>query len=237
MFRFHGGSTMRLLLIISLVAMSVAGNVARAAAAADMDEWQTQVEKAHDALFDTKPEEAVRIVDPIIAAFDAQNTDNTKDYFCAEGPVQTLLLAGQGAANKRNTIIMHGALCNALFIKGFALIDLNRSAEAGAYLERAAAMAPLEAHYANEYAEWHKSRRNWQKSFDLFEKARDAAAYAPEKYRPEFEARSLRGMGFTKIELGDLDLAEKYFRDSLKLVPKHQGALQELDYIKTLRKK
>ena len=55
MFRFHGGSTMRLLLIISLVAMSVAGNVARATAAADMDEWQTQVEKAHDALLDTNP--------------------------------------------------------------------------------------------------------------------------------------------------------------------------------------
>jgi tetratricopeptide (TPR) repeat protein len=237
MFRVHGGLTMRLLLMISLVAMSVAGHAATATAAPDMQERQTQVEKAHAALLETKPEEAIRIVDPVIAAFDAEKTDNTKDYFCAEGPVQTLLLAGQGAANKRDTIIMDGALCHAIFIKGFALIDLNRSAEAGAFLERAAAMAPLEAHYANEYAEWHKSRRNWQKSFELFEKARSLSTYAPEKHKVEIEARSLRGMAFTKIELGDLDQAEKYIRESLKLTPKNIGAVRELEYIEMLRKK
>lgn len=228
---------MRLLVTVILFAMTAFGPSAYASDAPNLEERQRQVDKATEVLYDGNPAEAVRLVEPVIAAFDAEHVDKSRTYFCAADNVAMLTLLGQSAAAKKDAVVLASTWCDALFVKGFALIDLKRLPEAGAFLERAAEMDALNAHYINEYAEWHKSNRNWQRSFDLFEKARDAAAYAPEKYRPEFEARSLRGMGFTKIELGDLDLAEKYFRDSLKLVPKHQGALQELDYIKTLRKK
>lgn len=228
---------MRFLATVLLAAMMSCGPTANANDAPNLQERQKQVDKATQVLYDGNPADAVRLVDPVIAAFDADYADKSKTYFCADDDVAMLTLLGQSAADNKDAVVLESTWCDALFVKGFALIDLKRLPEAGAFLERAAEMDALNAHYINEYAEWHKSNRNWQKSYDLFEKARDAAAYAPKKYRPEFEARSLRGMGFTKIELGDLDQAEKYFRDSLKLVPKHQGALQELDYIKTLRKK
>ena len=48
------------------------------------------------------------------------------------------------------------------------------------------------------------------------------------------EARALRGIGFNLIELGDLDLAEQIFRESLNY-EEHKNALVELEYIKQLR--
>jgi tetratricopeptide (TPR) repeat protein len=52
------------------------------------------------------------------------------------------------------------------------------------------------------------------------------------QYRPVV----LRGIGFSLIELGDLDKAEKLFEDSLKLDPNNKVAINELDYIRSKRK-
>ena len=98
-------------------------------------------------------------------------------------------------------------------------------------------MSPFNAHYLNEYAEWYKINRNWQTAYDVFSQARDLREFSPPDYADQIEARALRGMGFCLIELGKLDEAEKMFKDSLKLVPENQTALNEIGYIKELRAK
>lgn len=49
------------------------------------------------------------------------------------------------------------------------------------------------------------------------------------------EPMALRGMGFMLIELNRLDEAEQALRDSLKLDPGNDVALNELAYIRELR--
>ena len=46
----------------------------------------------------------------------------------------------------------------------------------------------------------------------------------------------LRGLGFTWIELHDLDRAEALYRQSLELAPGNSTAERELEYIRQQRK-
>ena len=192
--------------------------------------------KGIDLLAQGKPAEAVAAVDPVLASFDAQYPAGEKQVFCANGMEQTLAVLLIASAGNKESIALAPTWCDALFTKGFALVDLQRLDEAGPYLQKAAEMAPLNAHYINEYAEWHKAKRHWQTAYDLFDKARSVIFYAPDAFKKPHEARSLRGMGFALIELGKLDEAEKMFKKSLKLMPGHPSALSELQYIKDLRK-
>ena len=193
--------------------------------------------KGIELLAQGKPAEAVTMVDPVLESFDAQYPIGEKQIFCAKSVEQTLAVLIIGAAAKKESIALATTWCDALFTKGFALVDLQRLDEAGPYLQKAAEMAPLNAHYINEYAEWHKAKGHWQTAYELFDKARGVVFYAPEPFKKPHEARSLRGMGFALIELGKLDEAEKMFKKSLKLMPGHPGALPELQYIKDLKKR
>jgi len=149
--------------------------------------------------------------------------------------IVAMMATGLATFAKRDAVVTDMAPCHAYFIKGFALIDLGRGPEAEPFLRRATELAPNNAHYLNEYAEWWKSARKWQKSYDLFAQAAGLAALQPPDVRNKRHARSLRGMGFNLIELGRLDTAESIFNQSLKLEPDSQAAANELAHIKEQR--
>ena len=50
-------------------------------------------------------------------------------------------------------------------------------------------------------------------------------------------ALALRGIGYSHVELGDLDAAERAYRESLEVEPGNTLAQGELDYIQQERKK
>ncbi len=174
-----------------------------------------------------EPVETVRQAEIVIADLDAMANSGVKR--CGTEPL------GAGVTGTRVQISYD--YCDALFMKGFALIDLNRSSEAEPFLRRATELAPTNAHYLNEYAEWYKAARQWQRSYALFRKANDLAPLQPAEERDRRQARSLRGMGYNLIELGDLDGAELLMNQSLKLDPESQAAKTELQYIAEQRAK
>ncbi|MGV3512753.1 MAG: tetratricopeptide repeat protein [Novosphingobium sp.] len=98
-------------------------------------------------------------------------------------------------------------------------------------------IAPLNAQYTSELAEWFKTQRDWKRSFSLFEEALQSAETAPEDRRAHYKARALRGMGFNRIEMGQLDEAEKLFNLSLAFDPESPAAMNELKYIRQVRGK
>ena len=228
---------MRSFLFVFIVAAYTSPVTAQAPAGLSLEMRATETEQAAIAIGKGQAVEAIKLTEPVIAAFESEHPASDKMVFCAEGPVQTLLLLSRAIAAKKDGITVDGTWCSALFIKGFALIDVNRANDALPFLQKASEMAPLNAHYMNEYAEWYKSNRRWQESYDIFAKAREVVHYMPKDEQNEMEARSLRGMGFAMIELGKLDEAEKLFTQSLKLLPKHAGALSELQYIADQRRK
>lgn len=206
------------------------------------------VSKAVGQIRKQNPSGVLPLVEPVIAALQEQQKVQVSQ--CADDMTQTIMLSAlQAAAMKKQTeetpgskpqsaAVIDSAFCLAPFLKGFALIDLQRWDDAEPMLRLASESAPLNAQYRNEYAEWFKAMKQWQKAHDVFAEAYDLGQWESDEGARKFnQARALRGMGFTEIEMGDLDKAEESFRKSLELIPNHEGAKSELQYIANLRKK
>lgn len=206
------------------------------------------VEKAIDELKTHNPAGVLPLVEPVVASLQDQQSE--KPALCATGLTQAILLSTmQDALLKKqakerpndkpqSATVIDNAFCIAPFLKGFALIDLQRWDEAEPMLRLASESAPLDAQFRNEYAESFKAMKQWQKAHDVFAEAYDLCEWeSDEDVKKSNQARALRGMGFVEIEMGDLDKAEKSFKKSLKIVPDHAGAKSELQYIADLRKK
>ncbi|MCT2400466.1 tetratricopeptide repeat protein [Novosphingobium mangrovi (ex Huang et al. 2023)] len=183
-----------------------------------------QVDKAFDMIRSGKQAKAVRLFDSVIASVDQSLAGDTRARLC-----RTDRNAGKADADK--VVLVEGAVCDAHFGKGFALIDLGRGDLAEVELREATKMAPGNAHYVNEYAELFKSRRQWQKSYDLFAQAWAIVDKDPAGHDASLAARALRGMGYNKIAMGDLDDAERLFRQSQEYEPDNEAARIELGYI------
>lgn len=202
------------------------------------------VSKAVGEIRKQNPAGVLPLVDPVIAALQEQQKE--KNAVCADDAAQSLaLMIMQAAASdklpkeqRRDAVTVDSAFCLAPFLKGFALIDLQRWDDAEPMLRLASESAPLSAQYRNEYAEWFKAMKQWQKAHDVFAEAYGLGEFESDESAKKFnQARALRGMGFTEIEMGDLDKAEESFKKSLKLLPDHEGAKSELQYIADLRKR
>lgn len=205
---------------------------AHAKPAIKSEQLSKQITKAGDFFKQRNFAAAISAVEPVIASFEAAYPASKRLAYCGDGPSQALMLSLMAAKEKKDSVVVDQLYCDAYFMKGFALIDLGKRGDAGPFLKKASDLSPLNAHFMNEYAEWHKTNRNWQQSYDIFEKAKGVAEFSGDNFRKEVEARSLRGMGFNLIEMGKLKEAEKMFKQSLKILPKNSVATAELQYIK-----
>jgi tetratricopeptide (TPR) repeat protein len=195
------------------------------------------ITQAVNAVHARHPEQAIDLVDTVLKDFEASRAPDTV-YFCVTSQTDVILISAmQAKLGKRPIIFIDDGACSAAFLRGFALVDLNRSAEAAPFLKQAEEMEPLSVHYMNEYAEWHKSNKQWQRAFDLFKEAEVRALMSTSDGKAHPHARALRGMGFCLIEMGRLDEAEAKFSESLKFQPDSEAAATELAYIKRLREK
>jgi tetratricopeptide (TPR) repeat protein len=184
-----------------------------------------------------KPAEAIEVLDSIIADQEKAHPGETRQVYCARSPAELLLYTGMGAKAGRDTVVLGPDWSMAIFLKGFALIDLGRRDEAKPLFDRAVAMSPMNAQFLGELAEWHKNRREWAEAYKLFERARLASEFSPEDTKSHDLRRGMRGMGFVLIEQGRLDEAEALFRKCLELEPNDAGAKTELRYIEEQRAK
>lgn len=168
-----------------------------------------------------KQEQAVKLFDKVIAQGQMHLAGDNRPRLCR---------LGDGAAGDASASI-DPAVCDAHFGKGFALIDLGRGDLAEAELGKAAQMAPTNAHFANEYAELFKSRRDWQKSYDGFARAWSVVDKSTTGSDASVAARALRGMGFNKAAMGQYDEAEALYAQSLQYDPSNAIANAELGNI------
>ena len=104
--------------------------------------------------------------------------------YCARGQAEVLLYMAEAAAAKRSAIAVDPTYCDAIFLKGFALIDLGQAAEARRYIERAAAMAPRNAYFRAELAESYKTARDSGKRVAIVRARRQRCPVLSEDPRP-----------------------------------------------------
>ena len=121
----------------------------------------------------------------------------------------------------------------------YSVIHIERGEwdKAEQYLSIGLKQVPNEVHLMCQMGVLYQQK--YQTSFDenhldlssrYFITAIDETPFCPSR----MVARVLRGVGFNLIELGDLDLSEKFFIESLKF-EEHEFAYNELDYIKQIR--
>ncbi|HEX4694794.1 tetratricopeptide repeat protein [Sphingomonas sp.] len=207
-----------------------------AAPAAQQDD-ESQVDRASNFISAAKPAEAVALLDSLIATQERRRQGDDRQTYCARSPAEALLYSSRAASEKKAAVVLPQTACYSIFLKGFALIDLNRSHEAKAWLERALAMAPSNAQFLGELAEWYKSRRDWVAARRLFQRAVDAAALSPDNRRIFDQTRGMRGLGYILIEEGKFDAAEAIYRECLALDPNDERSKHQLDYIANQRGK
>ena len=192
-------------------------------------------EQAWELIRDKKPAQAIAALDPVIAAEAKRHEDERRQIYCAHSPEETLMYTGMAAQANRDAVVLDPTWCMAIFLTGFALIDLNRPDEAKPLFDRAVEMAPMNSQFLSELAEWHKVRREWGTAFTLFERSSAASELSNEADRIAHKGRALRGMGFVLIEQGKLDEAERLFHQALELNPNDAAAKNELQYIEEQR--
>lgn len=192
---------------------------------------------AGDLIRAKRPLEAIPILDAVIAAEQAAHAAEKATIYSSRSITETLLYSVSGAKEKKAVIVFDATWSLALFMKGFALIDAERRSEGGDYLKQALVLAPLNANYLNEYAEFQKHDNDFTGAMASFQSAADAAQFAPENVKSAEQRRAWRGMAYVLSEQRKFDEAEALYRKCLALDPDDKGATAELGWIAQQRQK
>ena len=203
----------------------------------DVEKSDPRLGQAGDFIAKGKPALALQLADQVIADFEAKYRPNSRTiYYSARSLQEGFIYSTLAGMAGRNGVVVSGDWAWAYFLKGFALIDLNRSDEAIQWFNKATILAPMNSQILAERGEWYKTKRDWKKAYKDFESARSAADFAEDDAKAREEGRAIRGMAFVRIEQGKLDDAEKLLGEALKLDPADQRAREELQLIATMRK-
>lgn len=138
--------------------------------------------------------------------------------------------------DKSNTIEhkivwLSSAYPRAFYYLGFAHVKLDDPAAAIGFLEQGYKLEPHPMFLLERGKALARLKRH-----DLALASYEAALAHRGSVRAVLRAVALRGKGVQLIELGQLDLAEQAFNDSLELDPNNPVAANELRYIERLRR-
>jgi tetratricopeptide (TPR) repeat protein len=234
--RLHHLLAASILLCQSVPSLAGTDDPPAASARADEAAQQQQVDAAAKLLHERKPAEAIDGADKVIAHFEALRKEKTDVAYCARSPAESLVYALHAAKDKTPTVVYGPAWCDAYFLRGYALIELGRTGEARAALERAVQLAPREPHYRSELADLYAREKKWNDALAAFDASAKAAEESVDKERKNAElGRALRGKGFVLVELGKLDEAEAMYRRCLAIDPADTKATNELRYVQQRR--
>jgi tetratricopeptide (TPR) repeat protein len=185
-----------------------------------------------------RAQDALASFDRVISFYEAKYRDSAEQIYCARTTVETLFYLTKHANQnpKKNARVVR-VWCDAQFLKGYALVELGRIADAKASLETAVRLSPAHSPYLSELGNVHLREKNWPKALEVYQAAEEAAELADAQVKQTYLARAHRGVGYALIELDRLDEAEAKYRRSVELDPADKLARSQLEYIAQLRAK
>lgn len=228
-----------LVLALSLATPARAGDPPPAAAVAGDEAHQAELlGYARTLIVQGQPQDAItRYLNPVLAHYGAAYARETRQLYGSRGPAETLFYMLQAALNNKSAVAIPPTWGEALFTKGFALVDLGRHDEARLLFEKAVALSPMNSQYLAELGNIHQHAKDWPKALATFQQAVAAAEFSPDADKTTETTRALRGMGFSLTELGRYNESEAAYRKCLALDPRDRAAAGELKYIAELRAK
>ncbi len=196
-------------------------------------------------------DEAIRSgFDPAIAEFERRVEPGMRVMASRAGGASALLSLITAASDGASAVVVDSTWPDTIYLRAFCLVELRRPDEAAQALQRALEMIPNDVLYASELGHILQERRDFSGALAVFRAAvengemleRTGAFQATPEYPAglpillgvslfDLRCRAMRGVGFSLIELGDLDGAERVFRQVLALNPSDERSLGELQYI------
>ncbi|MGJ3649836.1 tetratricopeptide repeat protein [Sphingomonas sp. GlSt437] len=195
------------------------------------------LDKAYVEIKTGNPQKAIDLVEPIIKSNDQLIASEQRHVYCGMSPAETLFYLVQAANAKQGAIAYAKAACEALFVKAFALVDLNRIDDAQLIFKRLVQLAPQHSQYWAELGNTYRLNKNWDAGLEAYVQATESAALAEPQDKPGRTCIALRGQGYVLVELGRWDEAERAYRQCLKVIPNEPKSLGELHYIAQHRPK
>ena len=219
--------------VLFVIAQTVALGLFAAPAAARPKLYK--VEAAQKLLLSGKVDEALALVDPIIAQ--ALKSDAKEPDAMCPSEATALLQEMLKQETKRDVLITtENDWCKAMLVKGYALNELKRPQEAEAILAALTGHAPNNAQYLVEYAYTARLNGRLEKAMALFKDAEArAAAMTNRDSGAHWQAVALRGQGYIHVEYKRWDDAQQAYQRSLELEPANKLALGELKFIEDTR--
>ncbi len=201
------------------------------------DRMMPQLQATAQLVRNHQPQAALDSLTPVLAAYEADHAGETRRLYCGMSTQEAILYAGMAARDKTSAVILPPGYCTALYLKGFALIDLGRVAEVKAIYERLLTLAPMYAQYQTEYGQLIRLEKDWPRMLAICTKAGEAARIADPAIKPMQEGAALRCQGYALTELHRFDAAEARYRAALAIDPHDAKAQNELRYIAEQRAK
>lgn len=224
-------------LLLSQAVPSYAESVSESKTTArENDAKQTQILNAGAKLLKEQcPAEAIEdYFDKVIASYEAMYPAGAKATYCARSPTESLLYLMQSAADKKDSVVIGPAWCDAYFLRAYGLIDLGRYAQARDSLEKAIAMSPKNAHYLSELASLYRRENEWKEALTKYEIAAQLARdFSPPESKVIELGEALRGKGYVLVELGRLKEAEATYKQCLEINSADKAATGELGYVQS----
>lgn len=213
----------------------------------DKDPHNSKLLEEARALIDAKkPEAGIEKCEQVIKLFESHYANSRHKIYCARTQAENLGYLVKAAADmskgtfergKKDAIALSSTWSAAYYMKGYALQELGRTAEAKGALKQALELSPWNSQYLSELGSLYVLERNWPEALKTFAGAEDNAPLSPDETKADDLGRARRGTGYVLVELGKLDDAEKKYQQCLKENPKDSKAEAELEYVRGLKAK
>ncbi|MBL4832264.1 MAG: tetratricopeptide repeat protein [Aliivibrio sp.] len=162
------------------------------------------------------------------------NIENTK-VFSARTDNERKYYKDFSLNNNLDVKIIDGICSNTYFFASYAQSDLNNIKAAESYILKGLDISPVNSKLLSELGHVYQIQKKWDKSISYFEKAQEySSLYSPQSTAKQEQSRAMRGIGFSLIEMGQLEKAKDKFNKALTFNPLDTQAKQELQYIEQL---
>lgn len=201
---------------------------------------QTEISRAVALIKQHKASEAIDLLELVIGRFDRKVSEAQTQglAFCASDPAEVVLYAGMAATQKKRGVVFGPDVCDALFYKAYVLTELGRKEEAVSTLERLTSLSPMGAQYLVELGYAYRVNGKPEKAQEAYQQAIGASEASRDNQAAKlFRAAARRGLGYLAIDRGDLEQAEKHYRQSLEDDPGSAIAKSELRFIESEQQK
>jgi Flp pilus assembly protein TadD len=238
-------------LIFGVVVCAAIGLRSQQAGAAsadpDKDPQKLRFLQEARALMDAKkPPAAIEICEKVIALFKEHYGSRKEKIYCARTSAESLgymlkvaaaMNKGTLEAGKRDAVVLSSTWSDAYFMKGYALQEMGRLAEAKSAVNQAIELSPWNSRYLSERGSLYVLEKDWPKAKESFEAAEEHASLSPEEAKTDELGRARRGIAYVLAELGKLDEAKTKYQQCLKENPNDTRAAAELEYVRGLKAK